>query len=71
MVLVFKTSVENEAEINKVAPILDRLLEGEGSWNFDLEDCDRILRVVTEERRVEDITLAVEGSGYFCEELGD
>lgn len=71
MILVFKTSVENEAEVNKVAPVLDRLLAGEGSWNFDLEDCDRILRVVTKQRKVEEITLAVERSGYYCQELED
>jgi len=71
MILVFKTSVENESEVKKIAPMLDRLLEGNGSWNFDLEDCDRILRVVTEQKNVKDIALAVEKSGYYCEELED
>lgn len=71
MVLVFKTSVNSRKEVAEVAPVLDGLLDGKGSWNFDLEDCDRILRVVTEVHRVSEIEHAVTNSGYFCEELED
>ncbi|MBD8490613.1 hypothetical protein IFO69_17805 [Echinicola sp. CAU 1574] len=70
MILVFKTSIDNETEVNHVAPVLNRIL-GNGAWNFDLEDCDRILRVVTEVDQVEEIATAISASGFFCEELGD
>ncbi len=42
-VLVFKTSVTQPAQIK----LLRRGLAALGRWNFDLEDCDHILRVET------------------------
>ncbi len=44
-VLVFKTSVGPE-HVSRLTPLLD-LLAGEGKWNFALDDCDRILRVMS------------------------
>lgn len=40
---VFKTSVDNADQIAMLRPYLDSWL-GSGTWNFDLNDCDRILR---------------------------
>ena len=44
-VLVFKTSVYLEKEINKLRPVLNALTVNADIWNFDLEDCDNILRM--------------------------
>ncbi|MBS1615611.1 MAG: hypothetical protein JST06_05775 [Bacteroidetes bacterium] len=69
-VLVFKTSVASLADLLKLQPLLDTVLEGSGCWNFDLDDCDRVLRVEgdTQPRAVIQ-TLA--SAGFQCEELSD
>lgn len=44
MILVFKTSVQTKTQIELLRPYLDKILE-KSRWNFDLEDCDKILRI--------------------------
>lgn len=44
MILVFKTSVNDKKQIKKLLPLLNKFLVN-SKWNFDLEDCDKILRV--------------------------
>ncbi|CAM3706015.1 hypothetical protein FLCH110379_19720 [Flavobacterium chungbukense] len=47
MIYVFKTSVDSHAKFESASALLDQLLP-ESQWNFDLEDCDNILRVDSE-----------------------
>jgi hypothetical protein len=68
-ILVFKTSVVNQLSVRTLKPELDRLA-GKGKWNFDLADCDNILRIVSEIQPQKAIQLL----GYFgfdCIELED
>jgi len=44
MIYVFKTSVDDQAKFESASALLNQLLP-ESQWNFDLEDCDNILRV--------------------------
>ena len=44
MVYIFKTSVVFKKQIKEIATELNKIKEIE-KWNFDLEDCDKILRV--------------------------
>ncbi len=44
MISVFKTNVTNATELQKIKPFLDIHLKNV-KWNFDLEDCDNILRI--------------------------
>ena len=68
MIEVFKTNVQNKDES---LLIVQKLLEfcPEGNINFDLEDCDKILRV--EDRYVPKvkIVLLLNSYGYHCEVL--
>ena len=41
---IFRTSVNSENEVRQLKPLLDVII-GSKNWNFDLEDCDNILRV--------------------------
>jgi len=43
-VLVFKTSVTTTGQISRISLFLDNLMDKSEKWNFDLEDCDNILR---------------------------
>lgn len=47
-VLVFKTTVTTQNDIAVLRNTLDEVIGTEGEWNFDLEDCDNILRVAHE-----------------------
>ncbi|HEY1194287.1 hypothetical protein [Flavobacterium sp.] len=47
MIYVFKTSVDSQAKFESASILLDQLLP-QSQWNFDLEDCDNILRVDSE-----------------------
>ncbi len=68
-VLVFKTSVTKPNQIRRLRPLLNRLLNGTGKWNFDLEDCDNILRVETHRLTPAEISHVFRLYGFYCEEL--
>jgi hypothetical protein len=70
IILVFKTNLEHKQQLKEVQTALDGL-EGINSWNTDLEDCDRILRVVSQGAKPEAVIHHMQGLGYFCEELPD
>ena len=68
-VLVFKTSVRKRGKVRYLAPFLNDLINDHGRWNFDLEDCDNILRVETMHPDSLAITSLLEKRGFFCKEL--
>lgn len=68
-VLVFKTSVETPQHVKSLKPLLDSAA-GKDQWNFALEDCDRILRIVSHVNPLTAINLLRE-NGYECSELED
>jgi len=67
-ILVFKTNVSHKKKIMDLAPILDTM-EGVIDWNFDLHDCDNILRVVANAILPNQIESQILQAGYYCEEL--
>ena len=44
-VLVFKTNVTSKSKVSRVGSLLTSFPNIQ-QWNFDLEDCDNILRIV-------------------------
>ena len=82
-ILVFKTSVTSLDDIVVLKPVLDNLMQenlseagiptpgGNEKWNFDLEDCDHILRVETQLLKAMEIITLLENAGYLCVELED
>lgn len=69
-VLVFSTSVQTEEEAKFLAPHIDQLA-GPGNWNFALDDCDKILRIVSASLKPEAPIDLLAQLGYHCEELSD
>ena len=67
MVEVFKTDVTSETEADMLLAVLQKKYP-EARINFDLQDCDRILRIkgTVSTKDVVDILIS---KGYFCEEL--
>ena len=67
-VLVFRTGVENLEEVSRVKNLLTAV-PAISNWNFDLDDCDRILRIEAEELAPGYIELLLQREGLFCREL--
>lgn len=65
---IFKTNVKNHKQASAVGKDLGKLLGNNESWNFDLEDCDSILRVDSE-RDLEDFIEILKINGFECQEL--
>ena len=70
-VLVFKTSVTNPGQISRISPLLNNLMEKSERWNFDLEDCDNILRVEAISLQAAAIINNLNRAGFSCVELED
>jgi hypothetical protein len=66
MIYVFKTSVKNKKQIRQLSP--NNLLQ-QSKWNFDLEDCDKILRIDSEENIGLKITGLLSIHKFYCQEL--
>ncbi len=67
-VLVFKTNLINANCIQQVAPLLIDHPHIH-RWNVDLQDCDNILRIETEQLQGKAIEEMVSHAGFYCEEL--
>lgn len=70
MILVFKTNVSSISDIETLQPQLDKHLTNT-LWNFDLEDCDKILRIDSKSQISETTIKLLQDNGYYCEELPD
>lgn len=70
MIYVFKTSVNTKKDVRQLKPLLNKLLL-QAEWNFDLQDCDRILRIDSQKENSEAAIKVLKGKGFDCEELPD
>lgn len=68
MIFVFKTSVRTKLQAKRLKPHIDNLLPG-AKWNFDLKDCDKILRIDSNENIVFKIIELLRVHNCSCEEL--
>lgn len=69
MISVFKTSVFTGNDIKLLKPHLDKLPYS--NWSFDLEDCDKILRIDSKKEISGAIIKLLQDNGFKCEELTD
>ncbi|WP_010521519.1 hypothetical protein [Aquimarina agarivorans] len=68
MIFVFKTSISSKKTIKLLTPHLNKLL-AVSDWNFDLEDCDNILRINSQINIVKKTIEILNDIGFECEEL--
>ena len=68
MVFVLKTSVKSKTEIRSLGSHLNSLLL-EAHWNFDLNDCDNILRIESHAEITEATIALLQTKGFECVEL--
>jgi hypothetical protein len=68
MIYVFKTSVRYKMQAKRLGPHIDKILP-KARWNFDLQDCDKILRIDSEENIILPIVNLLRDHNFDCEEL--
>jgi hypothetical protein len=65
MVEVFKTNVQEFSEAQKLVALLRRHFP-DSKINFDLDDCDKVLRVEGSNLRIEKVMTLVMEKGFLC-----
>jgi hypothetical protein len=68
MVEVFKTNVQKAIQAKKIISQLNHHFPN-SKINFDLEDCDKVLRVEGKNIAVGKVVELVEQNGFICAEL--
>ena len=69
-ILIFKTNIETEHDLNKVASLLNtenRIRK----WNVDRQDVDHVLRIESEGADHTKIKEKIAYAGFICEDLTD
>ena len=67
-VFVFKTSVRNKKKIQEIAKHFEQI-PGILAWNFDLTDCDKILRIEANRNVAAMVEKKLHSLHCLCEEL--
>lgn len=67
-ILIFVTSVEKPEQVSEVKPLLTAV-PAISQWNFDLEDCDNILRIEAKDVSPRYIESILHTAGFDCREL--
>jgi hypothetical protein len=67
-ILVFKTSVQSHQSVLQLTPVLNSLA-GFNKWNFALDDCDHILRIISPTVKAQETIQLLTKNGFECEEL--
>ncbi|WP_417888228.1 hypothetical protein [Zunongwangia sp.] len=68
MIYIFKTSVTTKKLVKQLKPQLDNICI-DGSWNFDLEDFDKILRLNVSKKVKEETISFLKSQNILCNEL--
>jgi hypothetical protein len=68
MIEVFKTNVQEFSEAQKLVILLRRHFP-DSKINFDLDDCDKVLRVEGTNLRIEKVMTLITKKGFLCKVL--
>ncbi|WP_394777020.1 hypothetical protein [Flavobacterium sp.] len=68
MILVFKTNIDTVSKVKRISSKLNQLFPN-SKWNFDLEDCDNILRFESDNDIVAEVMILMKITGFECEAL--
>ena len=67
-IFIFKTNIQTEFDKLRIKNVLDasqKVLK----WNIDMDDADRVLRIVSDSLRPEQIISVLDYIGFECSEL--
>lgn len=67
-ILIFKTNADTQEQVQRAAALFKSVLSVK-KWSFDLEDCDRVLRVVAFNLQPEMVERLLAKAGITCEHM--
>lgn len=67
-ILVFKTNVTSKKKVSRIAPLLTSFPTIQ-QWNFDLDDCDKVLRIEATELHPRSVESLLHTAGFNCIEM--
>ncbi|HTD98110.1 MAG TPA: hypothetical protein VK668_02445 [Mucilaginibacter sp.] len=67
-ILVFKTNVTSKKKVSRISPLLTSVSNIQ-QWNIDLDDCDKVLRVVATELKPGSVESLLHTAGFNCQVL--
>jgi hypothetical protein len=67
-ILVFKTNILEEDDVMKVTSSISKDLRIK-RWTVDCVDCDKVLRVESNDMLPDEVIELIQDAGYSCEEL--
>jgi hypothetical protein len=67
-ILVFKTNISSHSQKDSAKNVLDSIDHIE-EWSIDMEDVDRVLRVVSRQPNSNEIINKLTNAGHECSEL--
>lgn len=67
-ILIFRTNIHTPSDKLRVGEFFTAHRQVQ-EWNVDMEDVDRVLRIVSHDLRAADIIRHVNTIGYECQEL--
>lgn len=70
MIEVFKTNVQEEPKAALLVQMLEEHFPG-SHISFDLEDCDKVLRIKHNSIITQRVSHLLHEQGYYCEVLND
>jgi len=67
-IILFATNITSDQHINIVAPALNSL-HGVERWKVDIDDCDKVLRVVATTSISTQIRIVLNKHGFTCMQM--
>lgn len=67
-ILIFKTNVTSKKKASKIGSLLSSVPTIK-QWSFDLDDCDKVLRVVATRLNPDFVESLLQAAGFKCQVL--
>jgi len=67
-IFVFKTNITSKKKVSKAGSLLISVPSIK-QWNFDLDDCDRVLRIVATRLKPGLVESLLQSAGFNCHVL--
>jgi len=67
-IFIYKTNVSTQRHVQQVRALFERMLSIK-RWTFDLEDCDKVLRIEARGLQRETVARILAKAGILCEPL--
>lgn len=67
-ILIFKTNISTKARVHEIRTLFEPITQIK-DWSIDLEDCDRVLRVISLNIHYQIIEQLLTAAGIYCKQM--